>query len=61
MGVKCGAAIVEVYTSSRYQNLVLLSSGRVNQCFGAFNKFTESHEKILRIMKENMDLIMKAV
>lgn len=40
---------------------VLLSSGRVNQCFGAFNKFTESHEKILRIMKENMDLIMKAV
>lgn len=40
---------------------VLLSTGKVNQCFGAFNKFTEHHEKILRIMKENMDMIMKMV
>lgn len=40
---------------------VLLSKGIVNQCFGAFNKFTEHHERILRMMKENMNMIMKAV
>lgn len=40
---------------------VIISTGKVNQCFGAFNQHTEHHEKILRIMKENMDVIMKAV
>lgn len=40
---------------------VLLSKGTVNQCFGAFNKFTEHHKRILRMMKENMNMIMKAV
>ena len=40
---------------------VLLNTGKVNQCFGKFNKFTEHHEKILKIVNDNMNQIMKAV
>lgn len=40
---------------------ILLNTGKVNQCFGKFNKFTEHHEKILKIVNDNMNQIMKAV
>ena len=40
---------------------VILSTGKVNQCFGAYNKFTKWHERILDIVKNNMNVIMEAV
>ena len=38
-----------------------VSVKKVIQCFGAFNKFTERHEEILRMMKKNMNLIIEAM